>query len=150
EWTTARPELLAAVEKDSTFRITRFSDSATAAAALRNGRVALLVIPDGAQIRYRLGEPPPETAAGPPKVDDALQRAAGMTPTIGTSNEIVREKGSRYIDFLLPGLLAMNLMGSGIWGSGFAIVNARKNKLLKRLAATPMSRADYLASFLLA
>lgn len=150
EWTGAGTELRGALEKDSAFRVTEFGDSATAAAALRNGRVALLVIPSNGQIRYQLDDTRPEAAAGRLRVDDALQRAAGRVQTLGTSDQIVREKGSRYIDFLLPGLLAMNLMGSGIWGSGFSIVNARKNKLLKRLAATPMSRADYLASFLLA
>jgi ABC-type multidrug transport system permease subunit len=61
----------------------------------------------------------------------------------------VTEPGSRYIDFLIPGLLGMNLMGSSIWGLGFTIVTARSKKLLKRLMATPMSRAFYLASFLL-
>ncbi len=148
-WTGAQPELLSAIERDSTFKVTRFGDSAAAAAALRNGRVTLVVIPEAGQVRYRLDDTRPEAAAGRLKVDDALQRAAGRAPRLSTSDEVVREKGSRYIDFLVPGLLAMNLMGSGIWGSGFAIVNARKNKLLKRLAATPMSRADYLASFLL-
>jgi ABC-type multidrug transport system permease subunit len=149
EWSAARPDLLAALEQDSTLTVSRFSDSATAAAALRNGRVALLVIPDDTGVRYRLDDTRPEAAAGRLQVDRALQRAAGQTPVIGTRDEIVRERGSRYIDFLVPGLLGMNLMGSGIWGSGFAIVDARKKKLLKRLAATPMSRADYLASFLL-
>ena len=43
----------------------------------------------------------------------------------------------------------MNLMGSGIWGLGFAIVDARRKHLLKRLVATPMSRPQYLASFVL-
>ena len=62
----------------------------------------------------------------------------------------VREPGARYIDFVIPGLLAMNLMGSGIWGVGFTIVESRRKKLLKRLVATPMSRAQYLASFILA
>ncbi len=61
----------------------------------------------------------------------------------------MHERGSRYIDFLVPGLLGMNLMGSGIWGVGFAIVDARKKRLLKRLIATPMSRPQYLASFVL-
>jgi ABC-type multidrug transport system permease subunit len=60
----------------------------------------------------------------------------------------VTERGSRYIDFVLPGLLGMNLMGSGIWGIGFAIVDQRAKKLLKRFMATPMSRAEYLASFM--
>ena len=60
----------------------------------------------------------------------------------------VREKGSRYIDFVVPGLLGMNIMGGGIWGLGFAIVEARRKNLLKRLVSTPMRRAHYLASFL--
>jgi ABC-2 type transport system permease protein len=65
------------------------------------------------------------------------------------ADRVVRERGARYIDFLVPGLLGMNLMGSGIWGLGFAIVDARKKRLLKRLIATPMSRWQYLASFAL-
>ena len=64
-------------------------------------------------------------------------------------DRLVHEPGARYIDFLIPGLLGMNLMGSGIWGLGFAIVDARKKRLLKRLIATPMSRAQYLSSFVL-
>ena len=65
------------------------------------------------------------------------------------SDRQVREPGSRYVDFVVPGLLGMNLMGSGIWGLGFAIVDARRKKLLKRLIATPMSRTQFLASFVL-
>ena len=58
------------------------------------------------------------------------------------------EVGSRYIDFLLPGLIAVNLLGSGIWGIGYSVVEARRKHLLKCLTATPMSRADYLLSYL--
>ena len=61
----------------------------------------------------------------------------------------MREPGSRYIDFLIPGLLGMNMMGSAIWGMGFAVVDARRKKLLKRLVATPMPRHYYLLSFIL-
>ena len=57
--------------------------------------------------------------------------------------------GSRYIDFLIPGLIGMNLMGSGMWGVGFAVVLARTRRLLKRLAATPMRRSHYLLGFML-
>jgi ABC-type multidrug transport system permease subunit len=53
------------------------------------------------------------------------------------------------VDFVVPGLLGMNLMGSGIWGLGFTIVDARRKKLLKRMIATPMSRTQFLASFVL-
>ena len=82
-------------------------------------------------------------------VDDAMQRAAGRRDPLPVGDRPVREPGARYIDFVVPGLLGMNLMGSGIWGLGFAIVDARRKRLLKRLIATPMSRTQYLASFLL-
>jgi ABC-2 type transport system permease protein len=68
---------------------------------------------------------------------------------VPSDDRIMREAGSRYIDFLIPGLLGMNLMGSAIWGIGFGIVDARRKKLIKRLIATPMPKHYYLLSFLL-
>ena len=56
----------------------------------------------------------------------------------------LEQAGSRYIDFLLPGLLGMGLMGGGLWGVGFVIVDMRVRKLLKRFLATPMRRSDFL------
>jgi ABC-2 type transport system permease protein len=100
-------------------------------------------------VQYRYDETRPEGRTARFLVDDALQRAAGRRDPLPVSERLVRERGARYIDFLVPGLLGMNLMGSGIWGVGFAIVDARKKRLLKRLIATPMSRAQYLASFVL-
>jgi ABC-2 type transport system permease protein len=121
-----------------------------AAEALRTGDVALVVIPhsDG-RIEYRYDDTRPESRTARFQVDDALQRAAGRRDPVPVGEQLVRERGARYIDFLVPGLLGMNLMGSGIWGLGFAIVDARKKRLLKRLIATPMSRPQYLASFVL-
>jgi ABC transporter DrrB family efflux protein len=58
--------------------------------------------------------------------------------------ERVTERGARYIDFLIPGLLGMNLMGTGIWSLAFSITTARNRKILKRLIATPMRKTDYL------
>jgi ABC-2 type transport system permease protein len=82
--------------------------------------------------------------------DRALQKDAGQAQALLTEDKLVQEPGSRYIDFLVPGLLGMNLMGSAIWGLGFSIVDARRKKLMKRLIATPMPRHYYLLSFLLA
>jgi ABC-type polysaccharide/polyol phosphate export permease len=124
-------------------------DSA-AAQALRTGDVALVVVPfpDG-RVEYRYDDTRPESRTARLLVDDALQRSAGQRDPVPVRDRLVRERGARYIDFLVPGLLGMNLMGSGIWGLGFAIVDARKKRLLKRLIATPMSRFQYLASFAL-
>lgn len=135
--------------RDSTLAVRALDDSA-AARALRTGEVAVVVVPHGASsVTYRYDDTRPEARTARLVADAALQRAAGRRDPVAVAEDRVRERGSRYIDFVIPGLLGMNLMGSGIWGIGFAIVDARKKKLLKRLIATPMSRAQYLASFLL-
>lgn len=151
EWAAPAEVAAAALAGDSTFLVSRYRDSSAAAHALRTGKVALVVIPRGAaEYAYRFDDTRPEAAVARLRVDDLLQRAAGRQDPAPVREEIVRERGSRYIDFLLPGLVALNLMGSGVWGTGFSIVDARRRKLLKRLLATPMSRAEYLASFPLA
>lgn len=124
-------------------------DDTAAANALRTGKVSLVLAPraDGS-VEYRFDEARPESRTARMVVDRAVQRSGGQQDPVPVSDTKVSERGSRYIDFVVPGLLGMNLMGSGIWGIGFAIVDARKKKLLKRLIATPMSRAEYLASFL--
>jgi ABC-type multidrug transport system permease subunit len=128
----------------------RILSDSSARAALRDGDVALVAAPlPGGRIEYRYDDTRPESRGARLLVDDALQDAAGRRDRVAVKDRLVRERGARYIDFLVPGLLGMNLMGSGIWGLGFAIVDARKKRLLKRLIATPMSRFQYLASFAL-
>lgn len=98
---------------------------------------------------YRYDPTRPESSTARLAVDDALQRALGRGDVARAAEQRVTEPGARYIDFLVPGLLGMNLMGSGMWGVGFAVVTARVRKLLKRLAATPMRRFHYLLAFVL-
>jgi ABC-type polysaccharide/polyol phosphate export permease len=145
-----RAEALAAsLRADQRVEVRRLDDSA-AAQGLRTGKIGVLVVPGaGGNVGYRFDDTRPEARTARALADDILQRAAGRADLLPVTEEIVRERGSRYIDFLLPGLLAMNLMGTGIWGIGFAIVDQRRKKLLKRLVATPMARADYLMSFIL-
>ena len=129
-------------------RVERLDDSA-AARALRTGEIALVVVRRrDAATEYRFDDTRPEGRSARFLVDDAVQRGAGRRDPIVVSERHVREKGSRYIDFVVPGLLGMNIMAGGIWGLGFAIVEARRRNLLKRLVSTPMPRAEYLASFL--
>jgi len=140
----------AALDTDSTVAVQMLDDTAAAAAALRIGSVALVVVPHGAgTVEYRYDDARTEARTARFIVDRALQRAWGRRDALGVRESLVRERGSRYIDFVLPGLLAMNLMGSSIWGIGFGIVDARRKKLLKRFVATPMRRPQYLLSFLL-
>jgi ABC-2 type transport system permease protein len=141
-------KLALALRRAGPIDVRLLSDSA-ATEALRTGDVSLVVVPSGERVEYHYDDTRPESRTGRLLVDDALQRAAGRHDPVPVSDQLVRERGSRYIDFLVPGLVGMNLMGSGIWGLGFAIVDARKKRLLKRLIATPMSRPQFLASFVL-
>jgi ABC-2 type transport system permease protein len=137
------------LKKDSTLVVQTFDDSA-AARALRTGKVALLVVPASAKdsVRYVYDRGRSDAVNARVLVDRAVQIGAGRVDPVRASDSYVTEAGSRYIDFLIPGLLGMNLMGGSIWGIGFSIVTARSKKLLKRFMATPMSRGQYLLSFL--
>jgi ABC-2 type transport system permease protein len=117
--------------------------------ALRDGEVQVVVLP-GSPPTYRFDPSRPESRLARLAVDEALQRAAGRTDRFAAGEERLQVVGARYIDWLIPGLLGMNIMGTGMWGIGFSIVWARTKRLLKRLAATPMSRSDYLLAQLLA
>jgi ABC-2 type transport system permease protein len=118
--------------------------------ALRTGRLALIVHMNAPNdVAYEFDDTRPDSRAARLLADDALQRGAGRSDPVAVAEQHVRDRGSRYIDFVIPGLLGMGLMGNGIWGIGFAVVDARRKRLLKRLMATPMSRAEYLLSFLI-
>ncbi len=124
-------------------------DEVAGTRALATGKILLLAIqrPDG--VAYKYDDTNPDARTARLVADRAIQRAAGLSEPVHAENQLTHEKGARYIDFVVPGLLGMNLMGSAIWGMGFAIVDARQKKLLKRLVASPMPRWQYLMSYLL-
>jgi ABC transporter DrrB family efflux protein len=115
---------------------------------LRTGKIALVVIP-GDSLTYVFDPTRSESQLARRAVDDAVQRTAGRADPVTAGERHLTDPGSRYIDFLIPGLLGLNLMGSGMWGIGFNIVQARRKKLLKRLLATPMRKSEYLLSYVL-
>ena len=120
-----------------------------AAQALRSGKVSIVVKPQNDSFEYRFDPTRPESRAARLQVDDVLQRGKGRADVAKVGEEKITEPGARYVDFLVPGLIGMNLMGSGLWGLGFTVVIARSRKILKRFAATPMRRSHYLLSFML-
>jgi ABC-2 type transport system permease protein len=97
---------------------------------------------------YRYDPARPESVLAHALVDDSLQTAAGRKDPLPASAVTSSDPGSRYIDFLIPGLLGMNLMNAAMWGIGFALVDMRQRKLLKRFVATPMRRSDFLLALL--
>jgi len=126
----------------------RTVDRAAANVALRNGAINVLIVP-GDPIAYELDPSRPESRVARFVVDERLQAAAGRRPAVETEVHPVSVPGSRYIDWVVPGLLGMNIMGTGMWSVGFSVVQARTRKLLKRLMATPMRRSHYLISHML-
>lgn len=162
-------EIAAALARDARLDL-RVLDADAGELALRKGRVDVLVelappvksgdrvdaaqadrtdgaLPRDAEVVYRFDATRPEGRVARLLVDDALQRSLGRADVVASSDKPVVEVGARYIDFLIPGLIGLNLMGSGMWGLGFSVVVARTRKLLKRYAATPMRRSDYLLSY---
>jgi ABC-2 type transport system permease protein len=118
---------------------------AEARLALARGRVVLVVSADDIP-SYAYDPTQPESRAARLAVDGRLQRAAGRADAFTPGRVEVTEPGGRYVDFLVPGLLGMNLMGTGMWGIGFSLVVARNGNLLKRLVAAPARRSHLLGA----
>ncbi len=124
-------------------------DEQAARRGFRLGKYDLVIEPDGNRgLLYRYDPARPESVLAKAEVDNALQAAAGRKDVVATAVVTSSEPGSRYIDFLIPGLLGMNQMNSGMWGIGFALVDMRQRKLLKRFVGTPMRRGDFLLALM--
>ena len=124
-------------------------DRDAALQGLRLGKYDLVIEADGkGGLSYHYDPARPESVLSHAEVDDTLQVAAGRKNPVPTSTVASSEPGARYIDFLIPGLLGMNLMNAAMWGIGFGIVDMRQRKLLKRFVGTPMRRSDFLLALL--
>jgi ABC-type multidrug transport system permease subunit len=142
--------IASALAADSNFVITENSE-ADWKRRLRTGKTDLVVVPkseDGKAYQLWFDDTRPESRLARAAVDDALQRAAGRSDVAEAKDVQFKEPGARYVDFLVPGLLGMSLMGGGLWGVGFVITDMRIRKLLKRFLATPMKRTDFLTGIM--
>ena len=119
-----------------------------ARAALRTGKVEIVVVP-GTPRTYRFDPSRSESRLARALVDARLQRAEGRKDAFEPAEVRITEPGSRYIDFLIPGLIGSGLMQGGLWGVAYVIVEMRTKKLMKRLVATPMKKRDFLLAFVL-
>ncbi len=141
-------QLAQSLKQDKELAVEQLAPDA-AIQALRTAKVVLIAEPgaNGA-VAFRYDDTNPVARNARLVADRALQVAAGRTDPVAISDTVMREPGSRYIDFLVPGMVGMGLLNSGMWGLVFSIVDTRRRKLLKRLVATPMPRHYYLLSFL--
>ncbi|HWG43462.1 MAG TPA: ABC transporter permease [Gemmataceae bacterium] len=141
------------LKENAAFKVQK-GDAAQCRLRLRTGKTALVIVPppspgEPSQYLYLFDQTREESRLAHSKVDDVLQRANGRVDPLPVKPVDVQEPGGRYIDFLVPGLVGMNLMGGGLWGVGFVTVDMRIRKVLKRFLATPMRKTDFFFAILL-
>lgn len=111
---------------------------------LKRGRINILVreYPDSLQYYFDPRNPQARMMyvllAATLDNENLAYETAGIRP--------LTQQGNRYIDFLVPGLLAMGVMNSLLWGISYALIEMRSKKLLRRMIATPMKKTHFLVS----
>jgi ABC-type multidrug transport system permease subunit len=150
------PRVAVAAEADPARTAALFRDQALVAErlpraeaerALARTKVDLLVDADPSGLVLRFDPAEERSRLARAVALDVLERAAGRQDRLHLREHAVSEVGSRYVDFLLPGLIGLNLMGSSMWGIGFNLVLARKRRLLRRYAVTPMRHHHFLLAY---
>src|SRR5213079_383080 len=110
---------------------------------LRIGKTTLYLVVHEKKVEYVYDPTVPDSAHARFWVEAVLSRPpAGQEPV--SKETTFDEPGSRFIDWFLPGLVGANLMGGGLFGVGFVLVDMRVRKLFKRLMATPLRHSDLL------
>lgn len=102
-----------------------------------------LFVAFGEQTRYWINA---HSAKGPLAERLLLDDAPTPNAVSGLVRETVSGQALRYVDWVIPGVLAMNMMFSALWGVGYVIVRYRKNGVLRRFRATPLTAAEFLTA----
>jgi len=113
---------------------------------IKRGRVALVLAENGDSVTYHFDPKNPEAQAAYMQLSAMINHSAA--PVKEDRIEPFSEIGTRYIDFLLPGLIGMNIMMSAMWGVSYALIDRRSKRLLRRMVATPMSKPGFLFAHL--
>jgi ABC-2 type transport system permease protein len=138
-------------EKDPRLKV-ELHPEADALDRLRTAKTSLVLTPDStAAAKYRVvtDDNQPGSVLAKAAVDTLILREANPAAAVPEAAQMADASGGRYIDFLFPGLIGTNLMGGGLFGVGFLIVDMRVRKLLKRYLATPMKKSDFMLSIML-
>jgi len=131
--------------KPEELRTIVFTDPGDADAALARSEVALVVVASSPP-RYRFDPTRQEALVARLLVDQRLRAARGQGDAVHAVLEPLDRRGARYVDFLVPGLIGMQIMNTTLLGVGFSLVEMRTRRMLKRFAATPMSRTYLLVA----
>lgn len=149
--------LVSSLKEVSAFRMQTGSEQDELAALKKGDRALVLVIPSHFQpsgrdslTLYLNAERPQETEVGrmliQRAVDELVFRQHHTIPRPTLRPELVNSRNLTYIDFLLPGVLAMSIMNGGIFGVAFGFVLLKKRGILRRLLVTPINPNDFIIS----
>ncbi len=146
-----RADQVAALLNQPPKLLATIADSSDWKKRLQSGKTSVVVHTSDDESRFEFWSEPtrPESQLARITVEAVLLRERTSAEALQIADERLEEIGTRYIDFFVPGMLALNLMGGGLWGVGYVIVDMRVRKLLKRLMATPMRRWHFLLSILI-
>lgn len=115
---------------------------------LKRGTVNVILLDANGSVEYHFDPMNPDAQLTYLKLGDIIGKGE-ILPT-ASSSEIkpLTVRGTRYIDFLVPGLITMGVMMSSMWGISYGIIEKRSKKLLRRLVATPMRKSHFLIALI--
>lgn len=132
------------VGKISLFKFMEFESRDIGFEKLKNYRVDILIEQDSHPLRYWINHDAPTGIIAESLLMNALHDPGYMADK--AVRETVTTRPIDYLDWLFPGIIAMNMMFSSLYGVAYPIVRYRKIGVLKRLKATPLTAFEYLAA----
>jgi ABC-type multidrug transport system permease subunit len=124
------------------------SDWPSAIVSLKRGEADVIVSDSLGKVSYHFDPHSSQAQLVYMKLSSLIQAPVMATDTPQAPVEPLTLKGVRYIDFLVPGLIAFGIMSSIMWGISYTIIERRSQKLLRRMVATPMKKSNFLIALM--
>lgn len=113
---------------------------------LKRGEILILIEATPTGIRFVYDPANRESRLARDVANDVVQRAGGRRDSVLVEDQPIKIAGTRYVDFLVPGLLALTILSTSLFGTGMTLVANRRDGLLKRYLATPLKPYEYILS----
>ncbi len=132
---------------NTTFKF-RIMDWQKAMVLLKRGNLTMIIMENNGKIEYHFDPLNPDAQLIYLKLSGLFQNPSVLQPSSNPDIKPLTVTGTRYVDFLVPGLIAMGVMMSIMWGISYEIIDNRAKKLLRRMVATPMKKSHYLIALM--
>lgn len=115
---------------------------------LKKGKVSILIEETEGHLHFHFDPHNPDAQIAYLKLSTLFKSDKINKNPDNPDIETLTVSGSRYVDFLIPGLIAMGIMMSCMWGLSYGMIEKRSQKLLRRMVATPMKRSYFLLTLM--